>query len=229
MQNGKSGETPIGLQAIIDQLDLKVPRPIVRSVLVGGTRKTRITDAEVLEQYPRAYQPADGIVGQLRFALKYEPLDLGVYKAAFSRIDKGDIERWVQNEPNGIFARRAWYLYELLTGTNLDVSALTSGPYVDLLDSDLHIVGPAVRIRRQRVFDNLLGNKEYCPLIRRTEQLTADFTKNLTERAGALVAAVEPAVLKRAVHYLFTKETKSSFAIEGEAPTRIALSDLSRR
>jgi hypothetical protein len=29
---------------------------------------------------------------------------------------------------------------------------------------------------------------------------------------------VDPTVLKRAVHYLFTKETKSSFAIEGETP-----------
>jgi len=71
-----------------------------------------------------------------------------------------------------------------------------------------------------RVFDNLLGNREYCPLIRRTEKLNADLKKNLTERAQALVARVEPAVLKRAIHYLFTKETKSSFAIEGEAPSK---------
>jgi hypothetical protein len=211
-------EAPVGLHALIEQLGLKVPRPIVRSVLVGGIRKTRITDAQVLEQYPRAYGPADGIIGHLRFALKYEPLDLGVYKTAFNKIDRKDIEGWIQSEPNGMFARRAWYLYELLTDITLDVAPLTSGPYVDLLDTDLHVVGPAIRVRRQRVFDNLLGNKDYCPLIRRTEKLTADFNKDLSEQAGALVATVEPAALKRAVHYLFTKETKSSFAIEGEAP-----------
>ena len=61
---------------------------------------------------------------------------------------------------------------------------------------------------------------DYCPLVRRTEKLSAGFGKNLTERACNLVAAVDPAVLKRAVHYLFTKETKSSFAIEGEAPSK---------
>jgi hypothetical protein len=99
------------------------------------------------------------------------------------------------------------------------VADLTSGPYIDLLDQGLHLVGPS-RIRRQRVFDNLLGNRAYCPLIRRTEKLNADLKKDLTERARALVAAVEPAVLKRAIHYLFTKETKSSFAIEGEAPSK---------
>jgi hypothetical protein len=218
MQSASGEGTMIGLHALIDQLDLRVPRPAVRSVLVGGTRKTRITDTQVLEQYPRAYDPADGVIGHLRFALRYEPLDLGVYKAAFQTIKKSEIEGWIQSEPNGIFARRAWYLYELLTGDTLNVSPLTSGPYVDLLDPKLHVVGPAVRVRRQRVFDNLLGNKDFCPLIRRTEKLASDFTKNLSERAGALVAAVDPAVLKRAVHYLCTKETKSSFAIEGEAP-----------
>jgi Fic family protein len=211
---------PIGLHAVIAQLDLKLPRPFVRSELASGTRKTKITNNEILEQYPRSYRPAEGIVGQLRFALKYEPLDLAVYKSVFAHIPKTDVERWVQSEPNSIFARRAWYLYEMLTEATLDVADLTSGPYIDLLDQDLHLVGPATRIRRQRVFDNLLGNPAYCPLIRRTEKLNADLKKNLTERAQALVSGVEPAVLKSAIHYLFTKETKSSFAIEGEAPSK---------
>lgn len=213
-------ETPVGLHALINELDLKIPRPIIRSIITGGTRKTRITDAEVLEQYPKPYRPAEGLVGQLRFALRYEPVELGVYQAAFARIAKIDIERWVQSEPNGIFARRAWYLYEFLTGDILDLPDLTSGPYVDLLDPHLHITGPITRIRRQRVFDNLLGNQHYCPLIRRTEKLEAGMAKNLTERARSLVATVEPTVLKRAVHYLFAKETKSSFAIEGETPSK---------
>ncbi len=108
---------------------------------------------------------------------------MGVYKSVFAHIPKTDVERWVQSEPNSIFARRAWYLYEMLTEATLDVADLTSGPYIDLLDQDLHLVGPATRIRRQRVFDNLLGNAAYCPLIRRTEKLDADLKKNLTERA----------------------------------------------
>jgi len=179
-----------------------------------------MTVVEVLEQYPKSYQPPKTSVGQLRFALRYEPLAVGVYKAAFQQIPKPEIEKWIQSEPNGIFARRAWYLFELLTGSTLDVPDLTSGPYVNLLDPSLHIVGPVERIRRQRVFENLLGNKDYCPLIRRTERLEADMGKDLAARAHSIVSAVEPAVLKRAVHYLFTKETKSSFAIEGEAPSK---------
>jgi hypothetical protein len=85
--NRKQGAI-IGPWAIIGQLGLEVPHPVVRSELVAGTRKTRITSTQILEQYPRVYQPAHGIIGQLRFALRYEPLDIGVYKAAFARIEK---------------------------------------------------------------------------------------------------------------------------------------------
>jgi len=213
-------KTPIGLTAIIDKLGLKIPYPATRSEVVFGTRKTTVTGTQVLEQYPRIYEPPEGIAGQLRFALRYEPVDLRVYKAAFTQMERADLEVWIQSEPNGIFARRAWYLYELLTGKILNVPDLESGRYIDLLDEDLHIVGAPTRVRRQRVFDNLLGSKDYCPLIRRTEKLKIDFDKNLAERAKTLVSGVDPGVLKRAVHYLFTKETKSSFAIEGEAPSK---------
>ena len=220
MSNDTSRETALGLHAIIEALGLPVPRPFVRSLLVGGIRKTRISAAGILEHYPRAYAPEPGWLGQLRFALRYEPMDLGVYKAAFLRMDKSELERWIQSEPYGIFARRAWYLYELLTGDILDVDDLTSGRYAELLNPELHIVGPAIRVRRQRLFDNLLGHKDYCPLIRRTEKLAGEFTKDLSERARVLVDALDPAILKRAVNYLFTKETRSSFAIEGEAPSQ---------
>jgi len=218
--NPNKGEALVGLHALIEQLDLKIPGPFVRSIIAAGTRKARITDSGILEQYPKSYRPAEGLAGHLRFALRYEPVELGVYNAVFARIAKDEIEPWIQSEPNGAFARRAWYLYEFLTGKTLDVEDLTSGPYVDLLDTKIHVVGPPNRIRRQRVFENLLGNKEYCPLIRRSEKIEAGIGKNFTERARSLIASVDPAVLKRAVHYLFTKETKSSFAIEGEAPSK---------
>jgi hypothetical protein len=220
MPDDRDWKAPLGLTAIIDQLGLRVPYPAVRSELVAGIRRTTITSAQVLEQYPRVYQPPEGILGQLRFALRYEPLDLRVYKAAFAHIERAELEGWIQNEPNGIFARRAWYLYEFFTGKALNVPDLTSGRYIDLLDEDLHITGTPIRVRRQRVFDNLLGNKDYCPLIRRTERLKTDLNKNLNEQAQKLVAEVDATVLRRAVHYLFTKETKSSFAIEGEAPSK---------
>ena len=67
----------VGLHGLAEELRLKIPLPTVRSEIVAGSRKTRVTDARVLEQYPRSYLPT-GLVGNLRFAMRYEPIDLGV-------------------------------------------------------------------------------------------------------------------------------------------------------
>jgi Fic family protein len=83
----------------------------------------------------------------------------------------------------------------------------------------LHVTTAGTRIRRQRVIDNLLGNRDYCPTIRRTEVLAAAMARGLEAEAKKIVESCDPIILRRAVHYLFTKETKSSFAIEGEKPT----------
>ena len=161
-----------------------------------------------------------GVTGNLRFAMRYEPIDLSALAAVFDVLDIGEFQNWVRSEPTGIFARRAWYLFELLTGKTLDIPDIGPASYVDLLDSDLHITGAKVQVRRQRVNDNLLGNRFYCPLVRRTEALKNFMAKDLAQEARSIVEGCDPAILTRAVHYLFTKETKSSFAIEGEVPNR---------
>jgi hypothetical protein len=92
--------------------------------------------------------------------------------------------------------------------------------YIDLLDPKIHLTGPRRLVRRQRINDNLLGSGKYSPLVRRTEALTGYMEKGLAQEANTIVKSCDPAILARAVHYLFTKETKSSFAIEGEEPSK---------
>jgi hypothetical protein len=215
----KSEPRAVGLHGLIEEFNLKVPLPTVRSEVISGARKTTVMDGTVLEQYPKGYLPT-GVTGNLRFAMRYEPIDLAAIAAVFGVLDIGEFENWVRSEPTGIFARRAWYLFELLTGKTLDVPDIGPASYVDLLDSDLHVTGARVQVRRQRVNDNLLGNRFYCPLVRRTEALRNFMAKDLAKEARRLVEGCDPAILARAVHYLFTKETKSSFAIEGEVPNR---------
>ncbi len=203
-----------GLVRLIRDLDLPVPLPAVRS-RVGGSRLTRITPDEVIEQYPKSYAQ-EGLVGQIRFAMRYEPLDLGVVRAVFAALEPGVLEDWIRAEPTGIPARRAWYLYELLTGRQLDLPDVAPTGYADLLNPEIHVTGPSVRIRRQRINNNLLGAATYCPLIRRTEALEQARGEGLIGEAQAIVDSCDPRILARAVNYLYTKETKSSFAIEGE-------------
>jgi hypothetical protein len=209
--------TAIGLHGLIDALGLKTPTPAVRSEANAGKRRTVVTAERVLEQYPTRYATA-GTAGNLRFAMRYEPIDLGALSVIFAKVDKSGLEGWIRSEPTGIFARRAWYLYEFLTGRTLDIPDLIPSGYVDLLDADLHIVGPTTQVRRQRINDNLLGTRDYCPLVRRTEALSNLMALDLAGEARKIVESCDPAILARAVHYLFTKETRSSFAIEGEVP-----------
>lgn len=202
---------------IIQELGLSVPMPAVRSEAVAGARRTRMSDGIVFEYYPRIYAP-ENLIGQLKFAMRHEPIDLRVLHAVFQVLEPSLLESWVRAERTGGFARRAWYLYELLTGKQLDIPDVPPTGYVDLLDPVTHIVGPTVRIRRQRLNDNLLGSPNYCPLIRRTDLLQTSMKGDLAAEARSLAQSCDPNVLARAVNYLFTKETKSSFAIEGEAP-----------
>ena len=212
------GPVPAGLAWLIRHFGLKLPTQAVRSEIVAGARRTIVHDGRVLEQYPKPYAPS-GIFGNLRFALRYEPLDLGVWNALLHVMDRDELQTWVRDDPTGRYARRAWYLYESCTGNTLDVSEVPPTGYVDLADSRLQMTGPVVKIRRQRVNLNLIGDTAYCVLIRRTEQLERAIGEGLGEQARKLVESCDPSLLARAVHYLFTRETKSSFAIEGESPS----------
>lgn len=214
----KTNGEAIGLHKLIDEFSLPVKRPAVRSEVVRGARKTRIADGIVLEQYPPTYAPAD-LFGHLRFAMRYEPIDLAVLDVLFQKIERSVFEAWIKSEPVGKYARRVWYLYELLTGLVLDIPDVPPTENVMLLDPKLHITATGRRVRRQRIIDNLLGNRDYCPMIRRTDKLTAAMAQELCQEAKSIIDGADPSLLARAVHYLFTKETKSSFAIEGEVPS----------
>jgi len=208
----------IGLHRLVEEVGLRVPLPAVRSEAVSGARRTYEKPTEVIEQYPASYAPSD-IWGHLRFAMRYESIDLGVLAAFFEAIDRGQLETWVRGESTGIFARRAWYLFEILTGQTLDLPDVPPTGYAPLLRRDAHITAKGARVQRQKIVDNLLGNREYCPLIRRTSDLEGWMQQDFRQIFHGVVKGVAPSVLERAVQYLFTKETQSSFAIEGETPS----------
>ena len=78
---------PIGLGRLIQELGLSVLLPAVRSEAVAGARRTRFVEGIVFESYPRGYAPTD-LIGHLRFAMRYEPLHLGVYNAVIIALSK---------------------------------------------------------------------------------------------------------------------------------------------
>lgn len=213
------GARPIGQAWLRRELGLRVPASGHESYLAAGGRRTEVLGAKVVEHYPRRYAPDDTIPSHLRFALRHEPLDLGLMAAAMKRIDPALLEGWNRREPTGAFARRAWFFYEVLTGRSLDVPDARMGNYVDALDPGKQFVADRRNSPRHRVADNLLGDRALCPTVRRTARLDAYVAARIEREARELVARYDPTTLNRAVSYLYTKETRSSFALEGETPS----------
>jgi Fic family protein len=210
--------TPVGQIALHQQLDLKIPEPWTCSYVGSGTRRT-ITDRESSrEYYPPQYATDGSLIENLRFAFKYEPLDLRIVVASLRALGSTGVVGWVKSEPTGSYSRRAWFFYEKFIGP-LDLENASSGNYVDALDEKLHYVAQPVNSKRHRVKDNLLGNGQLCPVIRRTPKLSSMENWDLGAEALAITQSYQPDIASRAVSYLYTKETRSSFEIESESPS----------
>ena len=210
---------PIGQAWLVRELGLAVSPPAVESFAVAGVRRTETHDGRTREWYPMRYAPQADAISHIRFALRHEAFDLGVLIAALKAVEPGEIEAWVREQPTGAFSRRAWFLYETFCGRTLDLADASAGNYVGALDASRHVVAPRRNSRRHRVADNLLGERGLCPTVRLTRKLRAAMDSDLDGEARALAEEYDPQSLARAVSYLYTKETRSSFALEGETPS----------
>lgn len=186
----------------------------------GGVQRTDRT-------LPLIYAPdeADGILGHVAFAMKHETIHLGLLAACFAKLPAAEVAAYVSASPTGAYARRIGYLYELLTGADLlsrlrDPKAV-AGNYVPLFDDKRMVTATPRRIARWKVDDNQLGDRAYSPTIERTAAaeaiLSRDWAKAVQDAVGA---GGNAELLRRALQYLFRKETKSSFAIERESPSQ---------
>lgn len=206
-----------GQMGLITRLDLVTPDPVVYSIVGAGTRQSTFENEYTVERYPAGYDYGSTFASDLKFAIRNEPLDLAILKLTFEACDPFELEAWIRTEPAGQFSRRAWFLYELLTQKRLNLSdARRSIKNVPVLDPGKHVTIRGRPSRRHRVTDNLLGTPRLCPSIRRTRKLDELIATSLNEEVRTLISSCDPAILARAVSYLYTKETKSSYAIEGE-------------
>lgn len=215
-------EHPIGYAALIRRFSVPDLGLAHASHLrpSGGTLIEHHADGSQRVGYPRGYDPGDGTVDHLVFALKYDGVDLRVLRGVFEAMPAGELTDAVRAQPTSQHLRRLWFLYEWLTERALDVPDLTQGNYVPLFDPAGYVTGPTRNSRRHRVRVNALGPAALCPVVRRTPEITRQIGEAhaLEERAKAFLEAVPSATLWRATAYLYDKETRSSYAIERETP-----------
>ncbi len=205
----------VGYGALIAAYDLTVPLPD-KIALVSTKHKRYATDE--WEVYTPRHAPADTLVGHLTFALKYEGVDLYVLKSIFSVVSGDEIKNIIETEPTSQYSRRIWFFYEWLMGAMIDLPDMKTGNYVDALDAALQYPGPSENAPRQRVRNNLPGVRNFCPLIRRTERLEAFIASKLNDKIEGSLSPIRRDVLMRAAAFLLLKDSKASYAIEGESP-----------
>ncbi len=210
-----------GYAFLIEQFRLNVmPNWHTSSVSKTGALHSTIQNGLVESVYPPSYWPGDRIGDHLEFALKYDGISLGILSALFDEVAEEDIADWIRSKPTGKYARKIWFLYEFVTGRQLPLPDLTKGNYIELLEGDRYYTAESGRrMQRQRIIDNLLGGRDFCPIIRRTEKLATMEEIDLRERCEAVTSAYPPEMLRRALSYLYSKETKSSFEIEHIKPS----------
>ena len=211
----------VGYSALIEMLNIDViPNWHESLVTAGSTRRVQETGGIVRETYPESYWPGDTVAAHLEFALKYDGTNLSILAEVFRNVYATDLLTYIESKPTGKYARRLWFLYEFLVGNRLPLNDLEQGNYVDLLDPNEYYTSDDYRkIRRQRINNNLLGDRRFCPIVRRTERLGGFEAANLTERSRQIVESYPTDLLRRALSYLYIKETKSSFEIERITPS----------
>lgn len=206
---------PAGYAALIDAYNLTVPLPIKLSAI--GSRH-KVYEEDNWHIYTPRHMPDATLEGHLIFALKYEGLDLAILKRLFETVPSEAIENIVKAKPTSSYARRLWFLYEWLLNRKLSLPDAKTGTYAEVVDTTQQWAISGVTSTRHRVRNNLPGTRDFCPLVFRTPIIEQYIKANLSERARQTVSKLSADILARTAAFLLLKDSKSSHAIEGEAP-----------
>jgi hypothetical protein len=216
-----NGAEPIGYAWLVERYGLVVMPHYRWSFTAKVQGRTSFIEQNLLwESFPGRNAPA-GLTENLEFALKYDGLNLEILYTLFACLPAFELQQvidWIQSTPFGNYTRKIWFLYEFLIETPLPIENLKSGNSLPLLEPDQYFTAPPRSSPRHRIFNNLPGTKNFCPLVRKTPLIQHFQALNLQENASHLIAGYSTDTLNRASYYLYTKETRSSFALERETP-----------
>ena len=157
------------------------------------------------------------IAGHLEFSLKYENIDLLILKSILSKWPIEEAVAHININPKAILKKKIWFLYEFLLEKTMPIDDLPVGKYDDLLDAEKYFVkNNPIKSKRHKINNNLLGISDFCPVIRKTEKLSAYTKKQLSLKISELIGTVPNKIMRRAASFLLLSDSKASFEIEGE-------------
>ncbi len=212
-----------GYVHLIDSYQLRVTQLAVQAIIdtTAKGRQATIRPGGYTElAFETRYRPAPSLTAHLQFALRYEGVNLEVLHQLFAKTGAADIEALMAAQPESIYARRIGFLYEWLTGQELDARASPRAAYVKVVEEKLQFgLSAGKKDGKFRVINNLPGNQKFCPMVRKTPTLQTLVDQNLKQRTAETLAKYDQALLSRAAAYLYLKETHSSFEVEREKPS----------
>lgn len=214
----------VGYAALIKSLDLPVPTPSIISLITNTPVRT-LKGSWLI--FPKSYHPTEteaetfeeALYKQLVFAIKYEGINLLVFSRLVKRLKKAQIEKLVDIEPTGQYSRKIWFILEWITGEKTAKAPdLSKRSYVKLVNDTLQYCVEGEKSPRHMVINNLPGDRNFCPMIRKTLRLTEYENEHLVEKKNDYLKGVSKDILQRASAFLLLKDSKASFTIEGESP-----------
>ena len=206
----------VGYSALIEAYQLNVPIPQKLSLISFKNRKYITENWQVFTQ---RHLPEDTLYKQILFALRYEGVNLLLLKNLFEKLNNQEILDLIQIEPLGQYSRKIWFLYEWLFQKQLEIDDLKSGNYISLIDEKLQFgISKGERSKRHRIVNNLPGTVDFCPLIFKTPKIEQYINENYKEQKTNYLKNIGKDIIQRATAFLLLKDSKASFAIEGESP-----------
>lgn len=208
-------DRPLGYAWFLETQGVRALRPYHLSRLSTIRRVEELTTGERTEAFPRSFAREEAPLEQLLFALKYDGLALDILADVLPSLTR-ELEEGLQRSPTSAPLRQLWFFYEWLTGATLSVPDAPRLSYVPAADPERYYTLKGARSPRHKVQNNLLGDARCSPLVRQSEVLKGFDEGRIASRAQEVTAGCDPLLLARATQYLYTKETRTSFAIERE-------------
>lgn len=222
--------TPVGYAWLIKHYNLTLPKMSVeyfQGEHHTGTKTMEFGDS-VRKVLPSRLKVEESAFEQLKLAIKYQGIRLQYLYVIFEAMAPSTLEEKISQTPTSKSARVIWFLYEWLLDKRLNLPDLTTGNYTDLFNSRYYYTRlSGIRCKRTRVINNALGTREFCPTVRKTDEVEALCDVDVYELAYGKMqdflktdGLINANIVDRCINYLYTKESKTSSEIERELPDK---------
>lgn len=210
----------IGYSWLIDKFNLELPLRELSCVSEKRLASQTIKKGNWLI-YDAQLMVENSLFTHLEFAIKHEYLDLLILKRILEVFSRELLLEHIEKNPQRILSKKIWFLYEFLFKIQLPLEDLPPAKYDDLLKKEKYIVNEKfIKSKRHKINNNLLGTREFCPIIKRTKKLQNYLDLNLSDEISNVIGNTSKVLIRRAANFLLLSDSKASFEIEGERPPK---------